>query len=96
MIASFMTDGIYYTYRICYQSRNNTDLRTKILYEIVSLSMVKAELRTQDRKRESGLQRFTLAWEVISFIHIFYFSHVDTEKIKFNRKFCLHLSSDYT
>ena len=46
-----MIDGLYYEHRIWYQLRNNSDLRTKTVYEIVSFSMVKAELRTQDREK---------------------------------------------
>ena len=55
MLASFMIDGLYYKHRIWYQLRNNSDLRTKATYEIVSFSMVKAELRTQDRKWSSEI-----------------------------------------
>ena len=51
MLAFFMIDGLYYEHRIWYQLRNNSDLRTKTVYEIVSFTMVKAELRTQDREK---------------------------------------------
>lgn len=52
MLPSFINIGIYFKQRICYQSRNTTDLRTKILYEIVSFPMVKAQFRMRERDQE--------------------------------------------